>query len=75
LSLAKLFSRVNGNLLALFTHTLKLDATVNQSKQSIVAADPYILTGMNVSASLANQDVAGQYSLTVSTLYAQTLGL
>ena len=36
LSLAKLFCRVNGNLLALFTHTLKLDAAVNQSKQGIV---------------------------------------
>ena len=30
---------------------------------------------MDVSASLANQDVAGQNELTVSALHAQTLGL
>jgi hypothetical protein len=30
---------------------------------------------MNVRASLANQDVAGQNELTVSALHAQTLGL
>ena len=66
---------VNGALTAILAHTLKTDGTVHQSKQGVVATDANIDTGMNVSASLANQDVASQNKLTVSTLYAQTLSL
>ena len=71
----KLLLSVHRALLAILAHALELDLTVNQSKQGVVAADADIVAGMDVSASLANQDVASQNELTVSALHAQTLGL
>jgi hypothetical protein len=71
----KLLLSVHRALLAILTHALELDLTVDQSKQGVIAADTNIVTGMNVRASLANQDVASQNELTVSALHAQTLGL
>ena len=55
--------------------TLKLDGAVNLGEQGVVLTDAHIDTGMDVGASLANQNVAGQNELTVGTLHAQTLGL
>ena len=71
----KLLLSVHRALLAILAHALELDSAVNQSKQGVIAADANVGTGMNVRASLANQDVAGQNELTVSALHAQTLGL
>ena len=59
---------VDRALTTILALALELDSTVNQSEQSVIAADTDIDTGMDVSASLANQDVAGQDELTVSTL-------
>ena len=66
---------VNGAHLAILAHALELDLAVNQRKQGVVAADPDVVTGMDVGASLANQNVAGQNELTVSPLDAKSLGL
>mgnify|MGYP003501519301 CR=1 FL=1 len=71
----KLLLSVNGALTAILALALELDGTVNQSKQGVITADTDIDTGVDVSASLANQDVAGQNELTISTLHAQALGL
>ena len=54
---------------------LELDNAVNQSEQGVVAADADIDAGMDVGASLANQNVASQNELTVCTLDAQALCL
>ena len=70
-----LLQSVDGALTAILAHALELDGAVNQSKQGVVAADADIDAGMDVGASLANQDVASQNELTVSTLNAQTLCL
>ena len=72
---ALLLHSVDGALAAILALALELDGTVNQSKQGVVTADAHIDTGMDVGASLANQDVAGQNELTVGTLHAQALGL
>ena len=48
------------------------NVTVILSDKAISSADTDIDTGMDVSASLANQNVASQNELTVSTLHAQT---
>ena len=72
---AQLLLSVNGALTAILALTLELDGTVNQSKQGVILADTNVDTGMDVGASLANQDVAGQNELTISTLHAQALGL
>ena len=66
---------VNGALPTVLAHALKLDGAVNQGEQGIILADTNVGAGMDVGASLANQDVASQNELTVSTLAAQTLGL
>ena len=72
---SKLLCSVNGALSAILALALELDGTVNQSEQGVIAADADIDAGMDVGASLANQDVAGQNELTISTLHAQALGL
>ena len=71
----KLLLSVNGALTAILALALELDSTVNQSEQGVILADTYIDTGMDVGASLANQNVAGQNELTVCTLNAQALSL
>lgn len=53
----------------------ELHNAVNQGKQSIVGAAANVLTGMDVGASLSDQNVAGRASLAVSLLNAQTLRL
>ena len=73
--LNKLLLSVNGALTAILALALELDGTVNQSKQGVILADTNVGAGMDVGASLTNQDVASQHELTVSTLPAQTLGL
>ena len=72
---AQLLLSVNGALTTILALALETDSAVNQSEQSVIAADTDIDTGMDVSASLANQNVAGQNKLTVSTLNAQALSL
>lgn len=54
---------------------LELNLTVNESEQGVILTAAYIYAGMNVSASLADDDVAGDYMLTVSSLNAKSLGL
>ena len=75
LDTSQLLLSVNGALTAILALALELDGTVDQSKQSVITADTDIDTGMDMSASLANQDVAGQDELTVGTLHAQALSL
>ena len=75
LNYARLLCLVNGALTTILAHALELDGAVNQSKQGVIAADADVNAGMDVGASLANQDVAGQDELTVCTLHAQALGL
>ena len=71
----RLLLSVNGALTAILAQTLELDGTVNQSEQGVILADTNVGAGMDVGASLANQNVASLNELTVSTLAAQTLGL
>ena len=66
---------VNANSLAVTTHSLEFNLAVNFSKQGVIRSDTDVLAGMDVSTSLANENVAGKNKLTVSTLYAKTLGL
>ena len=73
--LNKLLLSVNGALTAILALALELDGTVNQSKQGVILADTNVDTGMDVGASLANQDIAGQNELTVCTLNAQAFRL
>ena len=60
-------------LLAALAHALETNGAIDQSKQGIIAALADILTRLDVSAALTNEDVAGQNELTICTLGAQTL--
>ena len=71
----RLLLGIDGALTAILAQALEFDGTVNQSEQGVVAADTHIDTGMDVGASLANQNVAGQNELTIGALAAQSLGL
>ena len=54
---------------------LELNNTVNECEESVVRSDTYVSTGMNLSAALSNDDVAGDNGLTVSLLNTKMLGL
>ena len=66
---------VNANALLAAALHLKLHCAVDECVQGIVGALAYAYTGMDVSASLANDDVAGNNCLAISLLNAKTLGL
>jgi hypothetical protein len=46
---------------------------VDQSEESVIGAAANVNAGLNVSASLSYDDVAGKHVLTVSALYAKAL--
>ena len=62
-SLLQLLCCVDRALLAILTLALELDGTVNQSKEGVVAADTDVIAGMDVRASLTNQNVAREDEL------------
>ena len=66
---------INRDLLAVLAHALELHSAVNLGEQSVVAALANVVAGMDVSAALTNQHVAGQNELTIGALDAQSLGL
>ena len=70
-----LLGSVDGAHFAILAHTLELDVTVDLSEQGVVLANADVVARMDMSASLTNQNIAGQNELTISTLRAQTLGL
>jgi len=65
---------VDGAHLAILAHPLELDLAVDLREQRVVAADADVVARMDMRASLANQNVAGQHELTVGALGAQSLG-
>jgi hypothetical protein len=52
----------------------KLNLAVDESEQGIIGTTTNIVAGMDVSTSLAKDDVAGDYVGTVCLLNAKTLG-
>jgi len=70
-----LLDRINAGALSVFAHTLETDYAVYLSEERIIRAAADIVAGMDVGASLLDEDVACQYELTVGTLYAKALGL
>ncbi len=70
-----LLNRINAGFLSVLAHALKTNDAVNLSEERIIRAAAYVVAGMDVSASLLDEDVARQYELTVSTLNAKTLRL
>lgn len=65
---------VYANLSSTLSDVLELYLAIDQSEQSIVGTTTNVVTGMDVGASLSDDDVAGSYLGAVSGLYAQTLG-
>ncbi len=70
-----LLNRINAGFLSVFAHALETDNAVYLCEERIIRAAAYVVAGMDVSASLLDENVAGKYELTVSTLDAKTLGL
>ena len=48
-------------------------AAINQGEDGVVAAHAYALTGVELGATLANDDVAGDNSLATELLHAEAL--
>ena len=54
---------------------LKFYFAIDQSVKSVILAYANVLACANCGSSLSDDDVAGNYCLTVSLLYAKALGL
>ena len=54
---------------------LELNGAVGKCKESIVRTDTYVLTGMDLGTTLSNKNVTSKNCLSISLLYAETLGL
>ncbi len=70
-----LLNCVNADLFAVFAHTLEFDCTVDESEESVVRTLADVVAGMDVSASLLYEDIAGKNKLTVCSFCAKSLGL
>jgi hypothetical protein len=66
---------VNANLLLALALVLKLNGSVDESKQRVVLANANVLTCANCASALSDDDVACQNVLTVRLLNAKALGL
>ena len=66
---------INGALLALSAHPLKLHLAIHQGEEGIVATDAHIGAGMDMGTALPDQDVAGQDVLAIGPFYAEAFGL
>ena len=66
---------IHGAHLAILAHALELDLAVDQREQGIVLADADVVARMDMRASLANENVAGEHELPVCALGAEALGL
>jgi hypothetical protein len=64
-----------GSSLAELAETLEAKDAVCKCIQSVIAADAYVETGMDVGAALSVKDVAGLNELAVSFLSAKSLGI
>ena len=64
---------VHGAHLAILAHALELDLAVDQREQGIVLADADVVARMDMRASLANENVAGEHELPVCALGADIL--
>jgi hypothetical protein len=66
---------VNADLLLRFGLMLKLNATIDECVKSVILAYANVFACANSRSSLSHDDVAGNYCLTVSLLYAKALRL
>lgn len=64
---------VNANLSSALSDVFELNLTIDQSEQSVIGTTTNVVTGMDVGASLSDNDVTGSNLGAVSGLYAQTL--
>ncbi len=72
--LALLFDFKDADAGLVLLELFELNLAVFQSKQSVVGAFAHVDTGMDLGASLANENVTGENELTVSTFYAESSG-
>jgi hypothetical protein len=70
-----LLNRINAGALSVLAQTLEADDAVHKSEERIIRAAADIVAGVDVSASLLDENVAGEDELTVGALDAQTLRL
>lgn len=65
---------INADLFLVFAHSFETNDTVGQSEQRVVATLAYVRTGVNLRASLANENVSGKHRLTVATFCTESFG-
>src|SRR5262245_20795783 len=49
----------------------EFDASINECKQGVVLADPYVVAGMPLGAALAHKNIAGETALAAIKLHAE----
>jgi hypothetical protein len=66
---------VNADALLILGHVLETNHTARECEKGIVLTATYVLTGVDMSSALSDNDIAGDYALAVSLLRTKTLGL
>lgn len=64
---------VNAYLTSAACNMLELNSSVDEREECIVGAATYVITGMDSSTSLTENNATGSYVLTVSSLNAKAL--
>jgi hypothetical protein len=67
--------RINAHPLFGFSDTLKLDDSVCQGKQRVIAADPNIGARVHLCTALSDDDTPRKHLLTSEALNAEPLGI
>ncbi len=70
-----LFSNNDGDLLAILAKSVEMNNSVCLCIQSIILAEAYVLTRMDMSSTLSVKNVASLNKLSVRSLSAKSLGL
>lgn len=68
-------SRVHADLFAVFAATLEGHNAIHQRKQGVIVTTAHIVAGVNLGATLTDQDVAGAHDLAAVALHTQALGI
>ena len=66
---------INACFLFVFAHSFEPNYAVYESEQRIVFTDTYVRAGMNLRASLANENVPCENRLTVASFHAKSFSL
>lgn len=74
-ALVGVLNRIDTNLSLILIRPAEFHFAIDKREDGVILAQPHILAGMDVGASLAHQNIASQYRLAIELLDAEPFGL